>query len=664
MPSEQFGPYRLDELIGRGGMGEVYRAYDTVKGRTVALKRLPAHLASDREYQARFRREAKVTARLTEPHIVPIHDYGEIDGQLFIDMRLIVGIDLAALIQKTGPLAPARAVAITAQVASALGAAHAEGLTHRDVKPSNILIPGGEHGEDFVYLVDFGIARDGTATVMTATGAHLGTVEYMAPERLLHGHCDHRVDTYALGCVLFELLTGTRPFPATTLAGQMYAHVHTAPPLPSRHQPALPARLDSVVAQAMAKDPEQRHHPITELGSAAYQALTVPGHTGQRTARRPPGRPEIAATRPFPPTGTAPVRRRRRRLIPSAVLITAAVGGAAAAVLLGNRNTDPPPTPITSASPPAVPAARIAPVVTVEIPAGANAADVVVTRDGRHVYISSQAPTGGSISVLDTATNQMSAVIPVKAGTDRVAITPDGHHAYLTNNVAAGAAAGGVVSVLDLAANAITATISVNKPADVAITPDGRQAYVTENAAPGAVSVIDTATNTVATRIPVGAKPDGVAITPDGRHAYVTNQNSNTVSVIDTGRNAVTITIATGENPIGVAITPDGRHAYIANRAPAGTVTVIDTLTHRAIATVPAGRAPINVAIAPDGHLAYVTNIQANTVSVIDTATNAVRYTIPVGRKPNGLAIAPDGRHAYIANQDSGTVSVIDTGSR
>jgi serine/threonine protein kinase len=271
---EQFGSYRLDELIGQGGMGEVYRAYDTTRKRTVALKRLSAQQAGDREFQARFQREAEVAARLTEPHIIPIHDYGEIAGQLFIDMRLIVGKDLAALIRDTGPLPPARAVAIVTQVASALAAAHAEGLIHRDVKPSNVLISATDRGEDYVHLVDFGIARFDGATSLTATGSAVGTVDYMAPERLLHGQCDHRVDVYALGCVLYEALTGTKPFPYAGLAAQMYAHVHTRPPSLAQQQPDLPSGLEQVITRAMAKDPEERHRSTTELATAAQQALT------------------------------------------------------------------------------------------------------------------------------------------------------------------------------------------------------------------------------------------------------------------------------------------------------------------------------------------------------------------------------------------------------
>jgi serine/threonine-protein kinase len=234
---EEFGPYRLEELIGRGGMGEVYRAYDTVKQRTVALKRLSPGLAGDPGYQKRFRREAEIAARLSEPHIIPIHDFGEIDGQLFLDMRLVDGVDLAILLGQTGALPAERAVHIVAQVAAGLAAAHDQSLTHRDIKPSNVLVTGGPgRGGDFVYLVDFGIAGGGgSATALTATGAVIGTLDYMAPEQFEGHPVDHRVDIYALGCVLYETLTGHRPFRGEGLAAQVAAHLHTPPPVPSHH---------------------------------------------------------------------------------------------------------------------------------------------------------------------------------------------------------------------------------------------------------------------------------------------------------------------------------------------------------------------------------------------------------------------------------------------
>jgi len=191
-----FGRYRLVELLGRGGMGEVWRAYDTVTDRIVAIKVLPAHLFEDEEFQRRFRREAHAAARLNHPHVIPIHDYGEIDGRLYVDMRLIEGRDLQTVLDE-GPLGPTRAVRIIEQVAKALNAAHKIGLVHRDVKPSNILLDE----DDFAYLIDFGIARSANQPKLTSTGAPIGTWAYMSPERMRAGEVDARADIYALACV-------------------------------------------------------------------------------------------------------------------------------------------------------------------------------------------------------------------------------------------------------------------------------------------------------------------------------------------------------------------------------------------------------------------------------------------------------------------------------
>jgi serine/threonine-protein kinase len=274
--TEEFGPYRLEHLLGRGGMGEVHRAWDTRRGRTVALKRLPAPLAGDPEFQARFRRESALAAQLSEPHIIPIHDFGEINGRLFIDMRLVDGVDLASVIKSEGPMAPRRAIGILAQVASALDAAHAAGLVHRDVKPSNVLVRG--HDEDeFAYLIDFGIARaaagQASGPALTVTGATLGTLDYMAPERFENRPVDGRADVYSLACMLFELLTGAAPFRGRTPVGMIHAHVALDPPRPSAHRAGLPAGLDDVVVRGMAKRPEQRYPTAGALVAAARAAL-------------------------------------------------------------------------------------------------------------------------------------------------------------------------------------------------------------------------------------------------------------------------------------------------------------------------------------------------------------------------------------------------------
>ena len=279
MLQSMFGHYRIEELLGRGGMGEVYRAYDTKTDRMVALKLLPSHLAEDDEYQARFRRECKVAARLSEPHVVPIHHYGEIDGLLYLDMRLVEGTDLSAWLREHGPMAPDVAVAVVGQVAQALDAAHADGLVHRDVKPSNVLLAGltgreVDAASVFAYLFDFGIARarDGALSPdelsLTLAGVMPGSPSYVAPERFAGVEGDPRADVYSLACVLHQALTGRPPFEGD-LPSLMRAHLQAPPPKASVLRPGVPSGLDDVVAHGMAKDAEKRYPTAGKLAVAA-----------------------------------------------------------------------------------------------------------------------------------------------------------------------------------------------------------------------------------------------------------------------------------------------------------------------------------------------------------------------------------------------------------
>lgn len=296
---QQFGIYRLDSLIGRGAVGEVYRAFDTAKKRAVALKVLAPQFAADAEFQARFRRESELAAMLTNPHIVPIHDFGEIENRLFLDMRLIDGPDLSVLIKQDGAMPVARAVDLVGQVASALSAAHAHGLLHRDVKPSNVLTVPTEVGDgDFAYLTDFGVARSvggRGATTITGKGATIGTLEYMAPERFESDDLDHRVDVYALGCVLYECLTGEKPYGVRGLTALAHAHVNGTIPRPSEKIAGIPRALDDVVATAMAKSPDDRYATMGSFATACQNAIT--SGTSERDRER------VSVPEPRPPAG-------------------------------------------------------------------------------------------------------------------------------------------------------------------------------------------------------------------------------------------------------------------------------------------------------------------------------------------------------------------------
>lgn len=334
-----FGKYELIALIGKGGMGEVYQAHDTDKGRTVALKILLDQYAEDERFRARFLRESRAAAVLQEPHVVPIHDWGEIDGQLFIDMRLVEGQTLHDLLSK-GPLEPERAVSIVQQIGAALDAAHAQGLIHRDVKPQNIIVTQA----DFAYLVDFGIAETQGDARLTMAGTQIGSFAYMAPERFNDEPCGPAADTYSLACVLYESLTGDTPFATNSYESLIASHISAAPPRASAVNPRLPSSLDDVIVRGMAKEPDDRYGSAGALGRAAQRALQLGGSASASNAEtRERQSASAGATNPPPGAAqTGPITgptvvlnpqdsdgRSRQLLLPLAVV------GIVAALLLG-----------------------------------------------------------------------------------------------------------------------------------------------------------------------------------------------------------------------------------------------------------------------------------------------------------------------------------------
>ena len=316
--------------------------------------------------------------------------------------------------------------------------------------------------------------------------------------------------------------------------------------------------------------------------------------------------------------------------------------------------------------------------VTATIPVGSQPSSVAVTPNGAYVYVAnSESPVlfgegnigygPGTVSVISTATNTVTATVTVGSFPRDVAVTPNGKYSYVTDsyyNVTNFES--GTVSVISTATNTVTATVSVGSyPVGVAVTPNSEYAYVV-NSVSNSVSVINTATNTVTTTVPVGSTPEGVAVTPNGAYVYVTNQGGG-VSVISTATNTVTATVTVGSNPWGVAVTPNGAYAYVTNFE-SGTVSVISTTTNTVTATVTVGNEPEGVAVTPNGEYAYVTDEYG--VSVINTATNEVTGTIPVGYVPSGVSpyavgVSPNGDYAYVTNDvgpfTPGSVSVIST---
>ena len=272
------GGYRIDGLIGRGGMGAVYRATQLKLERTVALKLIAPEAAGDVLFRERFKRESLIAASVEHPNVVPIIEADEDGERLFIAMRYVEGTDLATMIRVQERLPVELAVEIVAQIAAGLAAAHERGLVHRDVKPANILLAGPQT-HPHVYLTDFGIARRLQDEGLTATGRILGTLEYIAPEQCRGQQLDARADVYALGCVLYQLVTGAVPYPRSSPIAQIEAHLYEPPPRVSDTRPDIPAALDEVILRALAKNPEDRFLTAIQLATLAADAIRDPGRS-------------------------------------------------------------------------------------------------------------------------------------------------------------------------------------------------------------------------------------------------------------------------------------------------------------------------------------------------------------------------------------------------
>jgi YVTN family beta-propeller protein len=674
MTLRQFGHYELDSLLGVGGMGEVWRARDTRRERWVALKLLPENLRDDSDFRERFRRESHVAARLREPHVIPIHDYGEIDGRLFIDMRLVDGVDLGHLLEE-GPLDPARAVRLLGQVADALEAAHADDLVHRDIKPSNVLVTAN----DFVYVVDFGIARSigSTRTSLTLTGATVGTLDYMAPERFTNQPLDGRVDVYSLACVLAECLTAARPFRGEDLPALLYAHLYADPPRPSGLVPGIPPAMDEVIGKGMAKRPEDRFASPAELMTAARQAVEAPAAVPSPawSSETAPQHPAPVVVAPPPP-------------LPSAIGVGSADGG--------HRSVDPLPQPYEPPGPrgpvggraPGGPTDVGSPgrgvrrrrwaLLTAALVSVLAATALAILLWPRDPEAGGDAATAGTPGASEPGARTLTPAesppppvqslavptvagepVPVNATPGYMEVAPNGRYAYIANREA------GFVTVYDITADAVTATIPIDAgpPQFITFAPDGRSAYVTVTNADytyNAVVYVDTSTNRVTDTVEVGLRPFAPETSPDGRLLYVPLHDEGRVEVLDTATGQEVDSYEVPPNPHWIAVSADGETAWTANHE-SGLVSVLDlTDGGRVVTTIPVGVAPHSIAVSPDGTRVSVVNFQSHTVSVIDTATSAVVATVEVGTNPQDITYAPDGRHFYTADVESDTVSVVD----
>jgi serine/threonine-protein kinase len=697
MTPRQVGNYRLDQLLGVGGMGEVYQAYDTQRDRFIALKLLPEVFSDDPEYLKRFQRESHVAARLREPHVIPIHDFGEIDGRLFIDMRLVDGGDIRTMLDEHGPMAPQRVVNLLGQVAQALDAAHADDLVHRDIKPSNILVTP----RDFVYVVDFGIARPmrGRQTSLTITGATIGTLDYMAPERFAGRAVDGRADIYSLACVLHECLTGKPPFEGEDLPSLMYAHLNGSPPQASTMVEGVSRTMDTVIARGMAKDPGDRFPTATELVDAAGDALLVeePAPAWRRAVPPPAARPQATVV-DIPETVTSPAPEPEPAEVAEPAVVAEPAEVAEAAAVAEPAGASEPAGDRLSAGVPSGPAESVflegaggsgsAPPGEqpdqpgrrrrgVLVGGGIAAAVAVVALVLVFAWPGSGSPqktrSSGPSVPASLADPTVAKTITAGKSANSVQIAPNGKFAYVAD------ADDDMITVLSTANDSVTEKIKIpqGSPQFVSFSPDSRTAYVSiyngasyddDSATVHLIAFVDTATSKVTGTVQVNnEKPGPTTTSPDGRYLYVPDHdmtmgfsNGDKVDVIDTSTKQLTDSIVVPMNPHGLVFGDGGKYFYTSDHM-SGEVTVLSAQTNRIVKEIPVGETPHGEAISPDGKILAVTSWSGNEIFVVNTATDKVTARIPVGKNPQADVYATDGRHLYVVDAGSNTVSVIDT---
>lgn len=706
---ELFGPYRLEALLGRGGMGEVFRAFDTERERVVALKRLPARLTNDHEFRARFEREAQLAAGLRNPHVIPIHRFGDLDGRLFIDMRFVDGVDVADVIKAVGPVSPDRAVAIIGQAAGALDTAHAGGLVHRGVKPSNLLIDRNvdESLGDHVYVVDFAVTFADAATRTHSLGQteeFLGGFEYMAPEQF-GGVIDKRVDIYALACVLFELVTGQKPIHAggSGLPEWARAHLHVAPTVPSQIRPELGTVLDDVIDRALAKKSEDRYESAGELVVAAKRALAATGEPSTEAAvigldsrsdehadvaecaerkhiEQATGRDVVEdGSAPDSSAATVQVAGPPRRAddtsveVPGALFVPAGTAGDVFEKGGAARPGRPGPagSPASAAHVPASPTPSSArwwlTVVAAIAVIGVLAAGV-----GTIAAMSEDDPTDAAepatppdpieampperVAPSDAGGPTVRAVVPVGQAPQGLAVSPGGGPVLVANVDSR------TVSVIDRDAAAVSASMPVpGTPRYVTVGPDGRRAYVSMYSGEGAdsaVAAIDLAGGSVSALVPSSPEPYALAAAPTG-DVYVPSHGSASVAILDGQTLEFGRSVTVEPNPHGVAFSPSGERAYTANHE-SDNISVIDVASNTVVTTTDVGRSPHALAASPDGRVVAVANYDDGTISFVETIGNRTTMTIPVGPTPQHLTFSADSRRLYVVNEDTDAVTTVD----
>ncbi|MDP9341131.1 MAG: serine/threonine-protein kinase [Actinomycetota bacterium] len=596
--------YRIERLIGKGGMSAVYLAEHLALGRKVAFKILAHELSQEQAFRDRFVRESRLAASIDHPNIVPIYDAGEAEGLLFIAMRYVDGTDLRAYLREFGPLSAGKTASIMGQVASALDAAHARGLVHRDVKPGNVLMVSnvGVEASDHVYLADFGLTKHAlSVSGMTATGQFVGTIDYVAPEQIRGESVDGRTDVYSLGCMLYECLTGNPPFARDMEVSVLYAQLEEVPPRATDRRPELEPGIDDVIGRAMAKRPEDRYARAGELAAAARAELG--GGIGEQAVL-----PSAASVRLLP-------RRRRAAwmaagatmlLAVAAVAVVLLTRGGSKAVFPTGPNTvaviDPARNAVTNGvavgqRPSGIAfgegavwavnfddqtVSRIDPRSGTEVarPGGVGAATGIATGEGA-VWVAET--FSDTVSVIDPGLNKVSGTVPVPGA---YAVAVGGGSVWVTSDTE-----DEVFRIDPQTEQQNGPPIGVGKRPN-GIAADDSAVWVA-NSLSGTVARIDpTTANIVAGKIAIPCQPDQVAIGAGA--AWVTCGQANEVAKIDPSKNAVVLTQKVGGSPTGIAVTSDGVWVACSD---AGQVWRLNPSDGRVVARIPVHGSPAGIAV-------------------------------------------------------------------
>jgi YVTN family beta-propeller protein len=636
---DEFAGHRIVGIAGRGGMGVVYRAIQLDLDRPVALKLIAPQLAEDAGFRERFVRESRAAASIDHPNVTPIYYTGENDGALYIAMRYVEGSDLRTLVRAEGRLAAGRAAYIISQVASALDAAHARGIVHRDVKPANVLLGADDHA----YLTDFGLTKNLMShTASTREGGWVGTLGYVAPEQIRGERVDARGDVYALGCVLYHTLAGAPPYQRDSDEATLWAHLHEDPPSLTEQAPEVPAAFDAVLARALAKDPDERFQSTGDLGRAALAAAgraTSPGPErlvavgeaapgdAQETVVSPDQAPTVLAT------GT-PVSRRLWPWALAAVPIVALAVIAALALGGGDGDGNGQTThgaPRTSA------------------PAGARVAIKTVGLDSSRP--SNIVVTGGKAWVIRSGNDRLAVI-------DAQSVKRERYRPRVGAHPAAAAAAFGKLWVANQSGPALVPIGLKSHHQEGSAVPLPGQGKVVAVAAtrtalwvgirgnPGLLLRIDPRRRSVAKTIGLSDGLQNIAV--GGGAVWVIARRANTVTRVDIAR-ASQRSVFVGEQPFGIAY---GRGAVWVTNNGDDTVTRIDSGSLNT-GTVPVGRGPRGIAVGAGA--VWVADSIASTVSRIDPRTlESAGKPIKVALNPYGIDVTAD--QVWVTSPPAGQV--------